>query len=38
MNASVSLIHLKLFFFSIVFKGVLSFYPNIEKNFFPTWL
>jgi len=34
MNASVAPIHLKLFFFSIVFKGGSFFYPNIAKTFF----
>jgi len=40
MNASVALINLKLFFFSIVFlRGVVFFHPNIaKKNFYPTWL
>jgi len=38
MNASVTPIHLKLFF-SILFMGLITFYPSIEKNnFYPTWL
>jgi len=33
VNASVAQINLKLFYFSIIFKGVVTFYLNIENVF-----